>query len=153
MMRMVPAELVDWLWFALGGLLLLAELVVPGAQLVWLGLAALATGVLAPLSGLGWQGQLVLFAGLAVVAVLAGRAVAARRGAVASDRPFLNRRAEALIGREFELVGPIVGGVGHVRVDDSLWRVEGQESPDGARVVVVAVDGAVLRVRRVGDAG
>ena len=49
------------------------------------------------------------------------------------DQPFLNRRAEALVGRVFTLEKPIVDGVGTVRIDDTVWRVTGPDSPAGTR--------------------
>lgn len=42
-----------WLWFAMGGVLLVAETIVPGAFLVWFGLAALATGLLSLVADMG----------------------------------------------------------------------------------------------------
>ena len=83
-----------WTWI-LGGLALAGlELAAPGIFLIWLGLAALATGLVAALAPLPWQAQVLLFAGLAVAAVLlAGRL---GRGHV----PTLNRADRGLVGRE-----------------------------------------------------
>ncbi|MFG1360726.1 NfeD family protein [Xanthobacter pseudotagetidis] len=140
-------DLGPWAWFVLGGLLLLAEIAAPGAFLLWLGIAALVTGVLAYVIDLTWQMEVLLFAALAVIAVLAGRRVAPAPGK-ASDRPFLNRRAEGFLGRVFVLDEPILAGVGRVRIDDSVWRIEGPDTAAGQAVKVVAVDGATLRVER-----
>ncbi|TCT06029.1 NfeD family protein [Aquabacter spiritensis] len=136
-----------WSWFLLGGLLLGAEIVVPGASLIWLGLAAFAAGAIGLLLGPAWQIQILLFALLSLAAVMAGRWLAARGGA-GSDRPFLNRRIDALVGRTFILEGAIHDGTGTVRVDDSLWRVHGPDLPAGTRVTVIRSDGAVLFVER-----
>ena len=134
-----------WGWFVLGGVLLVAEIVLPGAFLLWLGLAALATGALAFLVMVGWQVQVLAFAALAVISILIGRRITPGPGA-ASDRPFLNRRAEAQVGRVFTLDAPIVEGSGRVRIDDSVWRIEGPDLPAGAKVIVLKVDGTVLVV-------
>lgn len=139
------ADLGPWAWFVLGGVLLVAEIAAPGAFLLWLGIAALVTGALASLVDLSWQGEVLTFAALAVVAVLVGRRVTPAPGR-ASDRPFLNRRAEGFIGRVFTLETPIMGGVGRVRIDDTVWRIEGQDLAAGHDVRVVAVDGVVLKV-------
>ncbi|GLK81953.1 NfeD family protein [Ancylobacter defluvii] len=147
----IGREIGNWIWFIIAGLLLLGELLLPGAQLIWLGVAALATGLVVPLLEIGWQGQLVLYAVLAFVTLLLGRRMFPR-GPKASDRPFLNRRTEALIGRAFVLREPIAGGVGQVRVDDTVWRVMGEDCPAGARVVVTGIDGATLTVRPEGTA-
>lgn len=135
---------VHWLWFAAGGGLLVAEILMPGAFLVWFGLAALATGLLTLAADLTWQGQALAFAALALLAVLAGRRVAMRGGG--TDRPFLNRRAEAQVGRVFTLETPITDGAGHVRIDDTIWRISGPDLPAGAKVIVLKVDGALLVV-------
>lgn len=140
-------DLGPWAWFVLGGVLLLAEIAAPGAFLLWLGIAALVTGVLAYVIDLNWQMEVLIFAALAVIAVLVGRRVAPAPGK-ASDRPFLNRRAEGFIGRVFVLDEPILAGVGRVRIDDSVWRIEGPDTAAGQAVKVVAVDGATLRVER-----
>ena len=140
-------DLGPWAWFVLGGVLLLAEIAAPGAFLLWLGIAALVTGVLAYVIDLTWQMEVLIFAALAVIAVLVGRRVAPAPGK-ASDRPFLNRRAEGFIGRVFVLDEPILAGVGRVRIDDSVWRIEGPDTSAGQAVTVVAVDGATLRVER-----
>lgn len=134
-----------WGWFVLGGVLLVAEIVLPGAFLLWLGLAALATGALAFLVLVGWQVQVLAFAALAVVSILIGRRLTPAPGA-ASDRPFLNRRAESQVGRVFILDTPIVDGSGRVRIDDSVWRIAGPDLPVGAKVIVLKVDGTLLVV-------
>lgn len=139
------ADLGPWAWFVLGGVLLVAEIAAPGAFLLWLGLAALVTGALAYVVNLAWQGEVLSFAALAVVAVLVGRRISPAPGR-ASDRPFLNRRAEGFIGRVFTLETPLVGGVGRVRIDDTVWRIEGPDMAAGEDVRVVAVDGVVLKV-------
>ncbi|MFG1480835.1 NfeD family protein [Xanthobacter sp. V4C-4] len=139
------AGLGAWLWFVLGGVLLVAEIAAPGAFLLWLGLAALATGAVTFVVELSWQAQVLAFAALAVAAVLVGRRVSPG-AAKASDRPFLNRRAQGFVGRVFTLEEPITGGVGRVRIDDTVWRVVGPDTASGTKVQVVAADGAILKV-------
>jgi inner membrane protein len=63
-----------------------------------------------------------------------------------TDRPFLNRRAEGYVGREFTLEKPIVGGVGTIHIDDTVWRVSGPDCPAGSRVKIARADGANLLV-------
>ncbi len=43
---------------------------------------------------------------------------------------------------------PIVNGRGRVKIDDSVWSAEGEDAPDGAKVLVTGVRGAVLTVER-----
>lgn len=139
-------QLGAWNWFILAVLLMIGELAAPGAYLLWLGFAAAGAGLVALAVTLGWQAQVLLFIVFALVAVLIGYRLRPKSDQ-ASDRPFLNRRAEALVGRVFTLDEPISGGSGRVRVDDTVWRIEGADAPAGSRVVVDRVDGATLHVR------
>lgn len=133
-----------WAWFVFGAVLIGLELVVPGVFLLWLGLAAIATGLADGMAGLSWQASTLLFAGLSVIAVLVGRALS--RPDIHTPTSSLNRRGADLIGRTFVLDAPMTAGEGRVRVDDSSWRVIGPDRPAGASVRVVRVEGATLVV-------
>jgi len=139
------AQLGVWNWFILGGILLALEVMAPGAFMLWLGLAAIATGVISFVLPLTWQVQIVIFAILSVISVLIGRRIQPR-GEVDTDRPFLNRRHDAFVGRVFTLDEPIVHGSGRVRIDDTTWRVSGPDCPAGSKIRVEKADGAVLVV-------
>ncbi len=140
------AGLGAWAWIILGMVLIGVELLAPGVFFLWLGLAALATGLTDALLGLSWQASTLLFAVLSVAAVMVGRAISAPFVQADETGGLLNRRGEALVGRVFTLEAPIAGGEGRVRVDDSSWRVRGPDAPAGARIRVVRVEGATLIV-------
>jgi hypothetical protein len=133
-----------WAWIILGVVLIGLELVAPGAFLLWLGLAAILTGLVDGWAGLSWQAAWLVFAALSVASVLIGRSV--NRLGPRDEAGLLNRRGEALTGRVFTLEAPIVAGEGRVRIDDSSWRVVGPDTPAGGRVRVTRVDGATLIV-------
>jgi membrane protein implicated in regulation of membrane protease activity len=63
-----------------------------------------------------------------------------------SDQPDLNQRAAQAIGRTYIVEEAIVAGRGKVRIGDTLWPVEGRETPAGTQVKVTAVNGTVLLV-------
>ena len=132
-----------WLWIAGGVLLCAAEMLVPGVFLFWIGLAAMATGAALMLQPLSLALALLLFGLAAIIFMLLGRLV---YGSLRKSeaRPFLNQRAEGLIGKLFVLEQPIVNNAGRIRVDDSVWRIAGPDAAAGSRVKVVAVEGAVL---------
>src|SRR5690606_28079207 len=114
-------------WAAIALVLIAAETVVPGAFLLWMGIAAAVVWLLVLLfPGLGVLAQVLLFAGLSVVAVLAYLKWGRRRERP-SDRPLLNRRAEQLVGRVVVLDRAIDGGEGRVQIDDAYWVVSGPE--------------------------
>ena len=50
------------------------------------------------------------------------------------------------MGRTFTLERPIVDGRGRLKVDDTMWLVEGPDLPAGTRVQVTGVDNTLLRV-------
>jgi membrane protein implicated in regulation of membrane protease activity len=137
-----------WTWLILAGVFFAFELMAPGAFMLWLGLSALLVGIISLLVEWPWQYQLVTFAAFALISLPLWRHFA-RRVEKVGDQPFLNRRADAIVGREFTLEKPIVSGHGTVRIDDSVWRLSGPECPAGSRVKVVRADAALLVVEPV----
>jgi len=136
-----------WDWFVAGGVLLVLEVLAPGVFMLWLGLAALLVGAISLVVEWPWQAQFVAFAVFAIAAIPVWRRLS--RG-TRTDQPFLNRRAEAFVGRVFTLEKPIVDGTGTIGIDDTVWRVSGPDTPAGSKVRVTRVDGAALHVERAG---
>ena len=134
-----------WDWFILAAVLLLLEMLAPGTFMLWLGVSAFLVGLISFLVDWSWQYQLVAFAAFAVAAIPLWRRLG-RHAKAPTDQPFLNRRADALIGQVFTLQKPIVAGIGTINVGDTVWRISGQDCPSGSRIRVAAVDGATLRV-------
>jgi len=135
----------SWNWLILGAVLLTLEMIVPGTFLLWLGIAAIAVGLLARVIDWSWQAEFITFAALSIALVPAWRYFA-RRADKPSDHAMLNRRTAAFVGRVFTLEKPILDGNGVVRIDDTVWRVTGPDCPAGSRVRVTQADGADLRV-------
>jgi membrane protein implicated in regulation of membrane protease activity len=135
-----------WNWLICGLVLMALELLAPGVFLIWLGLAALLVGLLSFGTDPSWQTQILLFAMFAAAAVPLWRRVARNSKAASQSHPFLNKRAEALVGRVFTLEKPIIDGTGTIRIDDTVWRVTGPDTPAGSRVRIVQADGASLTV-------
>lgn len=138
-------------WGVLSLVLIVAEILVPGAFLLWLGLAAgvlfLVTLLVPTLPILA---QIVLFAVFSVIFIQIYRTK--YRGRTRnSDNPLLNRRADQLIGNSYVLETAVVQGRGTVRVGDAIWTVRAdQDLPAGSAVRVVAVtDGMNLAVEPV----
>jgi membrane protein implicated in regulation of membrane protease activity len=138
-----------WNWLIFGFVLMALEVVAPGVFLFWLGLAALLVGLLSFVVHPSWQVQLLMFAVFAAAAVPVWRRLARGSSAASVTNPFLNRRAAGLVGRVFTLEKPIVDGWGTVRIDDTVWRIAGPDTPAGSRVRIVRADGANLTVAAV----
>jgi len=148
MLAKIVGELGPWSWWVAGLVLLAAELIAPGFFLVWIGLAALAVGVLSLLFWDAafwiWELQAILFAVFAVVSTLIGRRLTLRNDK--TDEPFLNQRGASLVGRTATLREPIREGRGRIRLDDTMWQVMGPDLPAGTRVKVVSSNGRDLTV-------
>ncbi len=139
-------QYIPWSWIV-GGLVLLAiELIVPGGVFVWLGLAAIITGLSILVFPISFAWQWVLFGILSIAGVAIWLKFGRRASNEITENPFLNRRAERLIGREVVLKEAINQGVGRVKIDDTTWRVAGPDLAKGKRVKIVGHDGAILRV-------
>lgn len=143
----VLRELGPYAWFIVGTIFLIAEVILPGASLIWFGAAASLTGLLLFVYPLGWEGQMIAFIVFSAVTVLAGRMIAARSVDDGADR--VNRGAQTMLGRELSLAEPIVNGIGRAAYGDGFWRVAGPDQPAGARVRVVGFDAATLLVEPV----
>jgi inner membrane protein len=143
-------KIVFWHWWILAIVLMCIELFAPAAFFIWCGIAAAIVGLIVLiLPAMSWEIPFLLFAILSVVSVLVGRKYLQQRGAMESDQPMLNRRGEQYVGRVFTLNEPVVDGTGRVQVDDSSWRIEGQDMAAGVRVKVVAINGSTLKVVKV----
>ncbi|MEA9580208.1 MULTISPECIES: NfeD family protein [Xanthomonas] len=135
------------IWAVLALLLIAAETLVPGAFLLWMGIAAAAVCVLVlALPGMSLLVQIVAFVVLSFVSVQVYRTWFRGKGRQ-SDRPLLNKRAEQLIGRRVLLDQAIHDGRGRAKVDDAFWVVSGPDLPAGAPVRIVGVDGMTLQVQ------
>ncbi|HTB48178.1 MAG TPA: NfeD family protein [Acetobacteraceae bacterium] len=134
----------DWvIWLAAGLVLLLLEVFAPGVFMMWLGLAALGTGLATLSEGIGFELQVVTFGVLAAIALTVGLRLRRRPAR-------LNTQQDGLAGRVATAL-VFEGREGRVRVGDSDWaaRVPANvPQPDpGARLRVEGVDGTVLIVR------
>jgi membrane protein implicated in regulation of membrane protease activity len=134
-----------WLWLIGGVVLLIAEIIAPGFFLVFIGAAALATGIFALLFDLGTSSHLALFALYAVLAVMVGRRFYANAN-VDSSAPLLNDRSAQLVGKVVAVVAAIDEHGGRVRLGDSEWNARGGPAAPGDRVRVTGVDGNCLKV-------
>ncbi|WP_260582188.1 NfeD family protein [Sphingopyxis sp. PET50] len=134
-----------WAWLSLGVLLAAAEIVAPGFFLVWIGAAAIATGLIAWLLPVGIPLQLAIFAVLSFVALYSTRRWLKANPITTTD-PLLNQRGGRLVGEVLTLTQPIENGRGRAKVGDGEWPVRGPDAAEGSKVRVVGADGNVLVV-------
>lgn len=134
-----------WFWLALGLVLAIAEMVIPGVFLIWLAGAALLTGLAAWTLPVTFPLQIVLFALLAIVAVFTGRRYLAANPVESAD-PMLNDRGGQLVGETVVVTHVIVGGTGKVSHGDTEWLARGPDAEPGTRMRVSGHSGTVLLV-------
>ena len=144
----MPTIIVFWHWWTLGAALLILELIVPGMFFIWMGESAFVTGaILWLVPDMQTEYQIMTFSVLSVLSILVFRRYLKWRP-IQSDRPLLNQRTAQYVGRTFTLEEAIVNGRGKIHVDDSSWRVEGEDCPKGAKVRVTDAEGVILKVER-----
>jgi hypothetical protein len=136
-----------WNWLILAVCLFMLETMVPGVHFLWFGMAAVIVGILAALTGMPWQLQVVAFGLLSVAAVFLVRRYLGSNVAK-TDLPDLNERGRQYIGRSLVVEDAILNGRGKVRVGDTVWQAKGPDTPAGARVTVTGSEGTVLVVER-----
>jgi membrane protein implicated in regulation of membrane protease activity len=135
-----------WTWWIVATGLLIAELILPGVFLVWLGIAAALVGAINFFVPITWQFEILIFGALSVAIILIANPWLKRRQEMQSDRPNLNRRMLDYVGKKFILEEPIRNGRGKLKIEDTYWELIGPELPKGAWVLVTGVEGSRLTV-------
>ena len=147
-MKELLENLTNWHWFILAVILFVMEVFAPGAVFMWVAIAAAIMGLIVSLfTGITWEYQLLMFSILSVASLFVWRKVAARNP-VETDQPQLNRRGMQYVGRTFTLEEPIVNRQGRIKVDDTTWKIQGDDCDAGTTVKVIKVDGAILTIEK-----
>jgi membrane protein implicated in regulation of membrane protease activity len=135
----------DAIWLIFGVLLLITEMIAPGAYLMFLGGAAILTGLLSFALPIPIILQFLIFAAASVASVYV-----AKRWfdvyPILSSAPLLNARVAQMIGQTVEVVEPINGGSGRVKVGDSVWSANGPDAEIGTRMKIIGAEGNSLSV-------
>ncbi len=139
-------EMNHWHWWILGVAFVILEVFAPGAIFIWMGAAAGVVGLLELVFDLDWKLQWGIWGVLSVASILLWR-MYLQKHPTQTEQPVLNRRGEQYVGRVFTLDEPVVNGSGKIHVDDSTWKIEGEDCPAGTKVEVTGVDGVILRVK------
>jgi len=134
-----------WVWLTLGVVLAGAEILLPGVYLIWLALAAVATGVLTAILGLSLPFQVLDFVCFALIFAFSARRFL-RDKPIESADPLINRRGARMVGQTALVVQAIEHGSGRVKVGDSEWIANGPNVAVGERVRITGTEGATLLV-------
>ena len=138
-----------WHWWVLAIVFVILEVFSPAAFFLWMGVAAGIVGLIMLVAPeLSWELQLLAFAIFSVSSIVLSRRYLDLYP-IQTDQPKLNRRGEQYVGRTFTLDEPIINGFGKIKVDDTTWKIEGDDCDGGNKITVTGVDGVVLRVERI----
>ena len=136
-----------WAWWAISGLILIAEVLTGTSYLLWPAAAAFLTGFVAmEMFGISWPIQLAVFALLTIPLLWAGDRWVRPALKLGADSG-LNDRSSRMIGERVTVVANFVSGRGRVRYGDTEWAAESEDGSDassGQTCTVKAVKGVVL---------
>ena len=140
-----------WLWFGLAAVFIIGEVFTEGFFLLWFGVGAALSGVLA-MFGVGAPVQWAVFVVASGVLLAVSRRFADRF--THKQPPGIG--ADRLIGRRGVVLAKIdnVENAGKVRIDKEEWRAESDDDSvieSGTRVEVVRLDGTHAVVRAMGE--
>lgn len=142
-----------WHWLALGLILLSIEMMIGTFDLLWIAIAAAVTSAFAafaPASLTGTEGQLLVFAIASVGLFIVGRTVFRKMREGIEEHPTLNKRMASTIGSRGTVATAFSGGLGRVKLGDTVWSAEtmdGSDLSEGTGVTVEETDGNVLKVK------
>ncbi len=138
-----------WYWWVLAFVLLILEMLTPGFFFMWLAVSGFITGLLVWLFPvLSVNMQVLLFSVFSVLTITAWRFYG-KKLSLETDQPLLNKRGAQYIGRVFNLHEPIENGQGKIKVDDTLWKVHGEDCDIHIKVKVTGIRGTVFEVEKV----
>jgi len=139
-----------WAWWALCGLILIAELLTGTTYLLWPAAAAFLTGLLAlEALGVGWPVQLAVFAVLSLVLLWVGDRWVKPAMNLGGGEAGLNDRSGRMVGQRVTVVADFSAGRGRVRYGDSEWSAETLDEVEpkaGDIWIVTGVKGVVLTI-------
>lgn len=142
----MPVVFDYWHWYILGLALITLEMLAPTFFALWIGISAFLTGtILYFIPSLSWEIQVLIFAVLSILSVLAWHQYYVKNP-IETDEPLLNRRGEQYVGRIITLKEAIVDGQGKIRIDDSTWKIRGPDCPIGTKVKVSSIDNVIFNV-------
>lgn len=136
-----------WVFFILGGILLIAELLCSGGYLLWSGIAAIIVGLIAWCLPLSWPILWILFSIFTLVSAYIWWGWLKKKGQDRSSKGEINQPQQDLIGTKTVVTKAIVNGSGRVKIKDGTWSATcDKDLPVGQVVIVTSVDGITLNV-------
>lgn len=138
-----------WIWFAVAGLLLIAEMLTANLLFASLAVAALSAGVTNAAGGSETL-QGVIFGLFAILSLIALRPIALRH--LKKQPQSGSTNVDALIGARALVTTTVDSNGGQVKLSGEIWSARTDSDSEviesGENVVVIAIDGATARVAK-----
>ena len=137
-------------WLALSAVLIGIEMIMPTQFLIWPGIAAFVTGLLAFTGDVAWTTQIGVFSLLSAILVGASFYLPKQK---LGDVSALNQRTDHIVGKFATVSEDFRHGEGAVTVGDTRWSaqsIDGSDFAAGTRVEIVAAESTLLKVKRAG---
>lgn len=143
-------SMIYWHWLIIAVVLVTAEILVPGAYLIWLGIASFIVAIITYIfPDTPLLLDIIIFSITSVLTILLYNTYRTMNPIIV-DQPLLNRRGEQYIGRVLHLVDDMVDGSGKIKIDDNIWRVRSdQDCIAGSRVHVTGIESTTLIIEPV----
>ncbi|MCR8643157.1 NfeD family protein [Paenibacillus sp. N1-5-1-14] len=141
--------MVPWIvWAVIGVILIIAEMMTFTFYLLWLGIGALAAGVLALFIPDAVFVQVLAGAVVAIILTIFTKPLTRK---VRHSKGFKDA-IDVIVGRQGEVIQKIeVGTLGIVKVGGEIWSASASETIEpGTTVIVVSKGSAVIEVTRMG---
>lgn len=139
------------MWVIIALITTLIEIFTLGFSIICISIGALAAALVAYF-GAGVEWQILVFAIVAGVALVAVRPLILKLFRRASDKHSVETNVNALVGREARVSSEIKSGEGRVKIDGDDWRAETIGSDEtisvGERVIVLEVRSVILIVKK-----
>jgi membrane protein implicated in regulation of membrane protease activity len=137
-----------YVWWSIAAILMMIELIIPGAFFLWIGIASILTGLIA--FKITSQFDLIfIFSILSVLSVWMGKYI---YGMIPFYKNIyaqtLNQRGASYVGEIFTLNEAIINGAGRLKIEDGSWKITGPDLPEGTKVMIVSLDGITFTVRK-----
>lgn len=146
---MTTLVFVFWYWWVIAVFLLVVEILTPGFFFLWMSVSGVVTGLCVWLiPSLSLDIQILIFSVLSVLTITLWR-LYGKKHPIKTDQPLLNKRGAQYVGRVFNLHEAIENGQGKIKVDDTIWKVHGEDCGLNSKVKVVACRGTVFDVEKI----
>ncbi len=145
-----------WFWLFLGFFLIAAEMFIPSTFIIWFGISAILTAILAYFSiNIAWQ---VLF--FSVVAMVFLFFVRSYIFSPSSDKQKdegsspINDRARRYLGNTVTLKDDLIDGRGRISIEDTSWLCQSKDGSNitkGKKVKIVDISSTVFIIEEINE--